>query len=159
MAFDVRLENMLDLDHPMSKHILAASRMLDHVLQLGQEMSLAPSAVRAEQVKECQDVFAQMRELNTAQFSASTYISEAIEECENGIQNLANLKEEQIKEDRRDGEGNCPGCGEKIMKFNPMPGVKGYEDTFIALCNTCTELYMPAHLRLQSLEGFGTMAI
>lgn len=150
---------MLDLNHPMSEHIFHASGLLDGVLTRGQKMGLAPSPARAALLEECLPLFAEMRVLNAEHFGASRFIAEAIEECESGIRKLAALGDGRVVEDRRDGEGACPVCRADIMKFNPLPGCKGFEAYFIALCPKCVELFMPALEQLGSFAGFRTDAI
>jgi hypothetical protein len=80
---------MLELSHPFSKHIFHASGLLGGVLKRGQQMSLAPSAIREELLAECLPLFNEMRELNAQHFGASGFIAQAIEECASGIRQLA----------------------------------------------------------------------
>jgi hypothetical protein len=147
---------MLDLNHPMTPHIFRASGLEDGVLGRGQQMTVAPSAVRETLLAECLPLFAEMRELNQGHFGASSFIAQAIDDCESGIRQLAALGNGQITEDRRNGEGTCPYCGTTITKFNPLPDLLTCE---IILCPKCDDLFMPALERLRSFEGFGTDAI
>ena len=48
---------MLDLNHPMSKHIFRASGLLDGLLVRGQRMSVSPSAERLKLLAECLPLF------------------------------------------------------------------------------------------------------
>lgn len=106
---------MLDLSHPMTKHVFRTSGLLHGVMVRGQRMSVSPSAVRAELLAECLPLFAEMRELARTWFGKRTaYILEAVDEYETAIRALAGLGEGRIAEDRRDGEGECPVCGTPI---------------------------------------------
>ena len=151
---------MLDLSHPMSEHVFRASGLMDAVMDRGQRMSVSPSAVRAKLLAECLPLFAEMRELALARFGKrAAYILAAVDEYEVAIRALGGLGEGRITEDRRDGEGGCPACGTRITKFRPLPDSKGFEDYWIILCGECDKPFMKAHGKLDSFEGFGTMAI
>jgi hypothetical protein len=151
---------VLDLEHPLTPHVFRASDLIDGVMVCGQQMSVAPNSVRAELLAECLPLFAEMRELATAQFGKKVqFLLQAIEEYEEGIRRLAALGDGQITEDRRNGEGNCPYCGTTITKFNAYAGSPRLEPHFIILCPKCDDLFMPALQKLRSFEGFGTDAI
>lgn len=151
---------MLDLSHPMTEHIFRASRLMDGVMVRGQRMSVSPSAVRDELLAECLPLFAEMRELARTRFGKrSSYILAAVDEYEAAIRELAGLGSGRITDDRRDGEGECPVCGTLITKFRPLPDIKAFENHWIILCGECDKPFMQAHSKLDSFEGFGTMAI
>jgi hypothetical protein len=151
---------MLDLDHPLAPHIFRASRLLDGVLVRGQQMSVSPSAVRAELLAECLPLFAEMRELARAQFGdRAQFILQAVEEHEAGLRRLAELGDGRITEDRRDGEGDCPACRTPIMKFDAYAGLRGHEPHFVIFCPKCDDVYTDARDKLRSFEGFGTDGI
>lgn len=151
---------MLDLSHPLTQHIFRASGLIDGVMVRGQQMSVAPSAVRATLLAECAPLFAEMRELAVAHFSNRVqFLIQAIEEYEHGIRELAALGDGLITEDRRDGEGNCPYCKAPIMKFDAFVGNPRLGPHYIILCNHCDDLYTPALDKLRGWEGFGTEAI
>ena len=120
---------MLDLDHPMTEHVFTASGLIDGVMQFGQVVTVAPSTVRAELLAQCLPLFTEMRHLARTYFAESGwFILGAISEYEAGICKLATLGNCGITEDRRNGEGNCPYCGEAIPKFQPLPGSTGWEN-------------------------------
>jgi hypothetical protein len=151
---------MLDLSHPMTDHVFRASGLMDGVMARGQRMSVSPSAVRAELLAECLPLFAEMRELARARFGKRVaFILATVDEYEAAIRVLAGLGGGQITEDRRDGEGGCPACGTPITKFRPLPDSKGFENYWIILCGACDKPFMEAYSKLDSFEGFGTMAI
>jgi hypothetical protein len=150
---------MLDLDHPMTKHVFRAAGLMDGVMRRGQEMSVSPSAVRAELLAECLPLFAEMRELARARFAENApFILAAVDEYEAAIRALAGLGGGRITEDRRDGEGECPACGAPISKYRPLPNCKGFEDYWKILCRECDKPFMAAHGKLD-FGGFGTWAI
>jgi hypothetical protein len=142
---------MLDLNHPMSKHVFRASGLLDGLLMAGQRMSVSPSPVRAELLGKCLPRLDELRELARAQFpSQATYIAVAVDELEAGLRTLAGLGNGQIVEDRRDGSGNCPVCGTAITH---------YPEYGLLMCGKCDDLFMPAHIKLCGFDGFGTDGI
>jgi hypothetical protein len=142
---------MLDLDHPMTQHVFRASSLMDGVIIRGQRMSVSPSAVRAELLSECLPLFAEMRELAHAQFGKRTaFIAVAIDEFEVAILRLAALGSGRVTDDRRDGTGTCPLCSTEITH---------YPEHRIVLCSDCVKLFMVAHDKLDSSDGFGTWAI
>jgi len=151
---------MLNLSHPMSKHIFRASGLMDGVMVRGQRMSVSPSEIRTELLTECLPLFTEMRELALAHFDKrADYLVAAVNEYEAAIRALAGLEGGRITEDRRDGEGNCPYCGTLITKFQPIPECKGFEDHWIILCGECDKPFMEACDKLDSSAGFGTWSI
>ncbi|WP_020470026.1 hypothetical protein [Zavarzinella formosa] len=142
---------MLDLNHPMSKHIFRASGLLDGLLMAGQRMSVSPSPDRAELLGKCLSRLDELRELALAQFpSRAVFIVAAVDELEAGLRALAGLGGGQIIEDRRNGSGDCSVCGTTITHY-PKYG--------LVLCGKCDELFIPAHGKLCGFDGFGTDAI
>jgi hypothetical protein len=149
---------MLDLDDPMSEHIIRAAVLVDRVMVWGQEMSVSPSVVREELLAKCLPVFGEMRELGRVRFSErAAKILPAVDGYEAAVRALAGLGGGRIEEDRRDGEGGCPACGAAITKFCPLPRRKGYEGYWIIVCDRCAKPFMEARSELDRL--FGTWAI
>jgi hypothetical protein len=146
---------MLDLNHPMTTYIFQASGLIDRVMIVAQQMTVSPSSVRQELLEKCLIRFNEMRALNIDHFQERSFVAQAIDEYEVGLKTLAALGGGQIVEDRRDGEGDCPYCGTKIMKFRASK----YEESFIVLCPQCSKCYMVALEKLRSYEGFGTESI
>ncbi len=172
---------MLDLDHPMTQHIFAASGAKDRVLQRAKRMTLASSQQRLKMLEACGADLEKMRQLNREHFKASPFIFEAIDELEAALQTLAALKKGAIIEDKSNGEGHCPGCGTQITKFKTnslsrayfertkhlqkedenfmesmMPQPSDFEDRWHIYCDKCLDLIMPALGKLASPEGFCT---
>lgn len=175
---------MLDLDHPMTEHIFAASRAADRVLERAKCMTLAPSSRRLELLESCRADLAQMRQLNSAHFEASPFIFGAIDELEAALQELANLKDGLITEDKSSGTGDCPACGTPITNFKTnglsreyfkrvrnltksdkdfaeqlTPRPEEYTDHWHTYCGNCLNLIGPAREKLDSTKGFGTCFI
>jgi hypothetical protein len=148
---------MLNPYHEMAQYVFRASALMDGVMKRGQEMSVAPSVVRAELLAECLPMFGVMRELAHAKFSEKApFICAAVDEYESAIVDLAGLGGGRIIEDRRDGEGRCPACNTPITKFRPLPNV---ENHWIILCGECDKPFMVAQEKLDSSEGFATWLI
>ncbi|WP_020467924.1 hypothetical protein [Zavarzinella formosa] len=142
---------MLRLDHPMTPHIFRASGLMDGVMVRGQNMSVSPSAVRAELLAECLPLFTEMREVAWMWFADEVpFILAAVDEYEAAIRALAGLHGGQITEDRRDGKGACPVCGTPITYYRKWK---------IVLCGECDKPFMAAHSKLDSSEGFSTWLI
>jgi hypothetical protein len=112
---------MLDLDHPMTKHIFAASRMEDLLMVSAQRMTLLPSRERVLLLVDCLPVLDELRRLNDEHFEASLFIRKAIDEAQAALKDIAHLNDGNIVEDKTDGEGNCPACGTPITKWETFP--------------------------------------
>ena len=148
---------MLDLDHPMTKHIFAASGMEDILLISAQRMTLLPSKERVLLLADCLAVLGGLRRLNEEHFDASPFICGAIDEAQEALEQIAYLGGGNILEDKTGGEGGCPACGTPITKFESFPG-KSYSRP-IVFCGHCNEPFMKAKAKLESPKGFGTCFI
>lgn len=105
-AADGNGEAMLDLNHPMTRHVFRASGLMDGVMVRGQRMSVSPSAVRAALLAESLPLFAEMRNLALAQFDErAAYTPSVVDEYEVAIRALAGLGGGWIADDCRHGEG------------------------------------------------------
>lgn len=132
-------------------HDFRASALNDGIMSRGQKMSVSPSTVRSELLRECLPLFAEMRALARLRFSEqATFILAAVDEYEAAIRALAELHGGQITEDRRSGAGSCPVCGTVITH---------YPEYKIVLCGECDRPFMAAHEKLCSSEAFGTWLI
>ncbi|WP_394794474.1 hypothetical protein [Armatimonas sp.] len=146
---------MLDLDHPMTEHIFRASGLMDAIMGNGQTMTVSPSIIRMKLLDDCTPYFVELRELARTKFSDNAaHLLFWIDQYEVSIRKIAELGRGQILEDRRDGKGNCPYCGTKVLKITPFPWK---EDYFRVLCSDCCNLYQDAKEKLS--WGFGTVAI
>lgn len=163
---------MLDLDHPMTKHIFAAARAHDAVLFAAKKMTIAGQQDRLSLKDSCQAPLAQLRQLAKEHFSDRPSILLAIDEFERAVAELASLPcvpayEALAHED-------CPACGSALLRRNeygypPTPwgvrrvfqlllrGPKGKPEIY---CSGCLNMIMPALAALSSCRGgFGTEAI
>jgi hypothetical protein len=145
---------MLNLDHPQSKHVFAASNLEDSVFERAKLMTLVPSARRRELLGECEPKLAAMRTLNTEHFDNSERISEVIDDLARRLNQLANLGNGQVSSDHSKGEGNCSVCGTAIKNFVAVPSLPRE-----IYCGRCLDIVMPAIEKLRSDDGFGTWAI
>lgn len=146
---------MLDLNHPMTDHVFRAFHLVGAVTTLAYQMTVASSSVRQRLFEECLPKFDAIRAHNTDHFQGDSFISQSIDDYEEGLRKLAALGEGQIVEDRSDGEGGCPYCGTKITKIPLTRDRK----SFIIVCNNCSKLFDPALQKLHSHQGFGIVAI
>lgn len=146
---------MLNLDHPMTKHIFTASGMEDFLLASSQRMTLLPSEQRVLLLADCLVVLDKMRRLNEEHFEASQFIVDAINEAQEALEQIAHLNAGNVVEDKTSGKGDCAVCGSPITKFEVSPKSGRY----IILCRHCNEAFMNAKAKLESPEGFGTCFI
>ncbi|MEO7719289.1 MAG: hypothetical protein ABIY70_24070 [Capsulimonas sp.] len=146
---------MLNLDHPMAKHIFAAAQMEDFLLVSAQRMTLVPSTERLAILVDCHQALDEMRRLNHEQFSASQFISDAIADAQESLEQIANLGGGNITENKVDGEGDCASCGSAITKFETYP----QSDRYVIVCHQCVRPFMQAKSKLQSSQGFRTCFI
>lgn len=143
---------MLDLRHPLTKHIFRASGLIGRIMECGQKISVSPTPKRIELLHECRPLFDELRNLAFEKFPSNKLsLLEAISEYESAITALASI---QTNEDRGSGVGECGVCRTPLMRFQPIKGIKEYEDHWIICCHTCAEAYMRAKVELS--RGFGT---
>jgi hypothetical protein len=144
---------MLDSSHSNAEYVYKAAALIDGVMRTAQQMTVSPSAVRVELLSRCLPMLQELRIVNSEYFGKERCIAEAIDEYEVGVREVAALGQGKITEDRRSGDGHCPYCGGRIVKYAPLPEV---DDHFIIYCDSCSKLFMPAKEKLASFEGFGT---
>ncbi len=148
---------MLDLDHPMTDHIFAASRAEDRLSVLCKLMTLASAQERQRLFAECQEPLNSLRRLNAARFGASDFIADAVTELEDWLGSLAAL-ETTPREGTAYAIVSCPVCGGLLTRlhhaFMPQP-----ERRWSVYCNHCLGPSSPAWHKLESSQGFGTWAI
>jgi hypothetical protein len=139
---------MLDLNHPMTEHIFAASRHDDAILSIAKRMTLVPTEERDALLCRSREHFASLRKLNQEHFEHSDFIASAIDELESGCEKIASLVS---TEDHTDGCGSCPVCSTVITNL------KDYQD--MTYCGKCLGLISAQRAALDSLKGFGLFAI
>jgi len=140
---------MLDLDHPQTPHVFAASRQEDLILDYCKRISLSDRRGRLFMLEVMRPAFVALRWLSGTYFGRSSQIAESIDKLERQVEKLAQLTGKlQTVADNLD---RCPVCSELSEK-------SAYDST--RCCPKCLEVIMPALIRLRSCEhGFGTEAI
>lgn len=139
---------MLDLNHPQSRWILAASHEDAAILTLAKLMTLLPTPQRQQLLPRIARPITRLRRLNHEHFGASTFIDHAITDLEAGCRMIASLPS---SESRLDGRGMCPVCN------TPLTDLPDYFD--MTYCRQCLDHIAHARQRLSSGDGFGTDAI
>ena len=80
---------MLDLNHPQTEHIFAASRLEDAVLEIANRMVSAHPSERQALLASCEQQFSAVRLLNSERFGSSTSIASAIDYLQSAMRDLA----------------------------------------------------------------------
>lgn len=141
---------MLDLQHPKTPHVFAASRQLDLILDYAKCISSSDSDERRFMVQVVAPAFAALRWLNAAQFGNSMSIASAIDNLQHDLQTLADKAGPLSAESTE--RKTCPVCSHSLSKpgkYDPIP-----------YCPHCLEVIMPSLDALESCDtGFGTEAI
>jgi hypothetical protein len=142
---------MLDLEHPRTPHVFAASRQLELILHDCKRITLSGVAGRQFMLEVVRPAFAALRWLAEQRFRDEPHIGEGITELERQVERLVGLP---LSNPNHQGgpAARCPACGgkpTKSSKYEPTP-----------YCSTCLDVIMPGLMRVQSCEeGFGTEAI
>lgn len=151
---------MLDLDHPQTPHVFAASRQLDLILDYCKRISYAESKGRLSMLEIIRPCFAALRWLQTQRFADIPQIAGSIDELERQVEALAQLGARRATWVSGRLPSTCPVCGERLTLYGvyePQPGLKVPKERW---CSPCLEVVMPSLMRVQSSEvGFGTEAI
>ena len=141
---------MLDLDHPQTPLVFAASVQLDMILDYSKKITLSGTTGRRFMLEVIRPAFAALRWLNAERFGASPTITTGIDELERGVETLVGMP--LTNPGHRGGPApQCPACGGQPTTPNQ------YDRT--AYCPTCLRAIMPGLTRLRSRQGFGTDAI
>ncbi len=141
---------MLDLDHPKSAHVFAASRQIDLILDYAKRISFDDEHGRQFMTCIVAPCFAALHWLNENHFENDRDIRERITELQSALDRLATCQ--TASRDSRLERKNCPVCTQKLTapnQYDPIP-----------YCPDCLDIVLPALIRLQSCDGgFGTEAI
>lgn len=139
---------MLDFSHPMAVHVLRASTLMEGLLTRAQEMSVSSRAARSRLLPECLRLIHEMKDLARSHFGGRvSFILATLDEYEARVRDLEAIG---------DGEGNCPHCGTPFARCRPLPDDK---DCYFTPCEKCDGVFILAHQKLETTEGFGTWAI
>jgi hypothetical protein len=142
---------MLDLDHPRTQHIFAASHQLDMILDMCKRITLSSVKGRRFRLEGIRQAFATLRWLAAHRFADEPHIADGIAELERQAEQLAALSLcHPISRDSL--PERCPVCGDTLIlpsEYSPT----GY-------CSSCLGVIRAALQRVRSCEeGFGTEAI
>ena len=142
---------MLDLDHPRTPHVFAASCQEDLILDYCKRITLSGASGRRFMLEVVRPAFAALRWLAANRFADEPKIAVGITELEREVERLAGLPLRDP--DHRGGPATrCPACDGK-------PSVPSKYDS-TSYCSPCLDVIMPGLLRVRSCdEGFGTDAI
>lgn len=140
---------MLNINHPMSQHIFAASRSLDRVLLVAIKMTVATRQERMRLRNVCVPVFIELRQLGQEHFANCTTIPVTIDVLERSLAELTELP--GVPKDGPSAELNCPACGSTLMRVEHPKGL---------CCSPCLQIINPPLWALSSWDGgFGCDAI
>lgn len=142
---------MLDLDHPRTPLVFAASTQIDLILDYCKRITLSGASGRRFMLEVVRPAFAALRWLAEHRFTDEPHIAEGLSELERQVEQLVGLP--LSDPDHRGGPAaRCPACGGKPTTPSQ------YDPT--AYCSPCLDVIVPGLLRVQSCEeGFGTEAI
>jgi len=151
---------MLDLDHPLTPHVFAASRQLDLIQDYCNRISYADSKGRLDMLAIIRPCFVALRWLQARHFADRPHIAARIDELERKVERLALLGGGKASWPGGELPSKCPVCGKALTLFGvyePRPGLKVPKERW---CSACLEVVMLAMERMRSSEaGFGTEAI
>jgi len=143
-------EVVLDLEHPQSAHVFAASKQIDMILDYAKRISFDDREGRVFMSKVVAPCFAALHWLNENHFDADPTIRQRIDDLQADLDKLAGQPTEQADSpfDRK----TCPSCSQQLTtptQYDPIP-----------YCPRCLDQIEPALTTLRSCEGgFGTEAI
>jgi hypothetical protein len=148
---------MLNLDHPMAEHILAAARLEDRVLVTAHKMTAASRELRLMMLEACQSAFQEMRELSRDHFTEFPEIPAAIDELEEALDTLATLP--GVPQSGGFAQHKCPACGAELERRGRY-GFPAPDHPTDIYCSPCLDIVRPSLSHIRSWErGFGTDAI
>jgi hypothetical protein len=152
---------MLDLDHPRTPHVFAASLQLDLILDYLKRISYADSKGRLSMLEIIRPCFAALRWLQAQRFSDESHIAAGIDELERAAEQLARFGDDRAEWSPDEmPPSKCPVCRRPLTTYGvyePRPGLKVAKERW---CSLCLEVAMAALQQVRSShEGFGTEAI
>ena len=151
---------MLDLDHPQSAHVFAASNQLDSIRSYFSTMSWSDSKSRLSSLEIVRPCFVALRWIHSRHFADQPQIASLIDELEGEVEKLAHLGEGRLELPPNEvPPSRCPFCrtrlsdGTSYFRYFKRPK-RGW------WCDKCLEGPRRALERVESVEeGFGTEAI
>jgi hypothetical protein len=143
---------MLDLDHPRTPHVFAASRQEDLILDYCKRISLSDKNARLFMLEVIRPAFAALRWLNGNRFGNAAHIAKSVDQLEQQVEKLARLPQRDPHRRIAGYSERCPVCNE--------PRTEPYQYDPTPCCPNCLGIIMPSLTRVRSCEhGFGTEAI
>ncbi len=142
---------MLDLNHPQTPSVFAASTQLDFILEDCKRMTLIDSRGRQFRLENIRPAFAALRWLAHERFADVPQLPAAIDELERQAARLAELPLRRAEP--WVGQAlPCPACEAVPIEPNEYDSIR--------YCSQCLDTIMPGLMRVRSLEeGFRTEAI
>src|SRR5262245_62122107 len=101
---------MLDLDHPQTPHVFAASRQLDLILDYLKRITYAASKERPHLLEIIRPCFAALRWLQAERFADEPHIAPGIDELERAAERLARLGDGRAEWPAGELPTACPRC-------------------------------------------------
>jgi hypothetical protein len=152
---------MLDLNHPRTPHVFAASRQLDLILDYLKRITYADCRGRVQMLEIIRPCFAALRWLQAERFADEPHIAAGIDELERAAERVALLGDGRAEWSADEmPPSKCPVCRQPLTTYGvyePRPGFKVPKERW---CSPCMGVAMPALQRVRSShEGFGTEAI
>jgi hypothetical protein len=148
-----------DLDDPVAKLILAASRALDAVLIAAREMTVACRKERRRLRAGCDPTFAELRQLAREHFAGRAAIPPAINELERLVGELAEVGAGRVPEDGPAARFRCPACRAWLCRMSRTGCWAPFRPVTICCLRCLARLVAPRRVLESIDEGFGTDAI
>lgn len=148
---------MLNLDHPMTKHVFAAAYAEGAILQDAKQITVSARRDRVLVRDGCASAVAELRRLARDHFADRPAIPPAIDALEQSLAELAALP--GVPEEGPPAEFTCPACGGPLDRLGKY-GFPAPDNPTDIYCSQCLNIVMPSLCDLGSWEGgFGTDAI
>ena len=145
---------MLDPDHPMTPHVIAAARAEQAIFLAARRMTSVNRQERARLRDGCTTAFTELRRLSRGHFADRPGIPLAIDDLERALSELAT--QAGVPELGPSAENKCPACAATLKACGrPAPG-----NPTESFCSSCFNIIMQPLSRLESWDdGFGTEVI
>ena len=148
---------MLDLEHPMTKHIFAAAYAEGAILQDAKRITVSARRDRVRVRDACASSLTELRRLARDHFADRPGIPRAIDALEQSLADLAALP--GVPEEGLPAEFICPACGGQLDRRGKY-GFPAPDNPTDIYCSPCLNIIMSPLCDLRSWEGgFGTDAI
>lgn len=139
---------MLDLDHPLSRYVIAVAREDDAILSIAKRMTLVSTEAKRELLVSSQPHFARMRELQREGWGTSAEQTAAIDLLQQQLTTLAAIPSANDFYPAWQGK-TCTVCN------RPIENLKGYAD--MVYCRGCIQYIDTGRQAVD--QAFGLFAI